>query len=151
MIERLTSFFVLAKRFEGCHLTPYYCPAGVLTCGWGSTGLDVFPGRKWTQEYADMRLEQDGLKFAVGALAACPVLSITADEKLSAITDFAYNLGLGALRASTLRKRINAHRWATVPQELLKWVYAGGRKLRGLVIRRKAEAELFMKGDKADA
>lgn len=151
MIERLTSFFVLAKRFEGCHLTPYYCPAGVLTCGWGATGPDVFPGRKWTQEYADMRLEQDGLKFAVGVLAACPVLVNASDEKLSAITDFAYNLGLGALRASTLRKRINARRFGSVPAELAKWVYAGGRKLRGLVIRRKAEAELFTRGTRADA
>ena len=151
MIERLTSFFVLAKMFEGCHLTPYYCPAGVLTCGWGSTGADVFPGRKWTQEYADMRLEQDALKFAIGVLTACPVLTNEPDEKLSAITDFAYNLGLGALRSSTLRKRINARRWADVPPELNKWVNAGGRKLRGLVIRRKAEAELFMRGDMADA
>lgn len=151
MISRLTTFFILAKRFEGCHLTPYYCPAGVLTCGWGSTGPDVFPGRKWTQGYADMRLEQDAIKFSVGALAACPVLANEADEKLSAITDFAYNLGLGALRSSTLRKRINARRWADVPFELNKWVYAGGRKLRGLVIRRKAEAELFMGGDRADA
>ena len=151
MIERLTSFFILAKQFEGCHLTPYYCPAGVLTCGWGSTGPDVFPGRKWTQEYADMRLEQDASKFAAGVLVACPVLASESDEKLSAITDFAYNLGLGRLRSSTLRKRINALRWASVPAELNKWVNAGGRKLRGLVIRRKAEAELFIRGDMADA
>ena len=151
MIERLTSFFVLAKRFEGCHLTPYYCPAGVLTCGWGSTGPDVYPGRRWTQEYADMRLEQDALKFTVGVLAACPVLANEPDEKLSAITDFAYNLGLGALRASTLRKMINARRFGSVPAELAKWVYAGGRKLRGLVIRREAEAVLFTEGDRADA
>jgi len=151
VIERLTSFFILAKQFEGCHLTPYYCPAGVLTCGWGSTGPDVFPGRKWTQEYADMRLEQDASKFAAGVLVACPVLASESDEKLSAITDFAYNLGLGRLRSSTLRKRINALRWASVPAELNKWVNAGGRKLRGLVIRRKAEAELFTRGDRADA
>jgi len=151
VISRLTSFFVLAKRFEGCHLTPYYCPAGVLTCGWGTTGPDVFPGRKWTKEYADMRLEQDAEKFAVGVLAACPALANEPDEMLSAITDFAYNLGLGALRASTLRKRINARRLAAVPAELSRWVYAGGRKLRGLVIRRKAEAELFARGDRADA
>jgi lysozyme len=98
-----------------------------------------------------MRLEQDAVKFAVGSLGACPALASEPDEKLSAITDFAYNLGLGALRSSTLRKRINARRWTDVPAELNKWVNAGGRKLRGLVIRRKAEAELFMKGDRADA
>lgn len=143
MIERLAAFFVLAKHFEGCHLVPYVCPAGVWTCGWGSTGLDVIPGRAWTQEYADQRLQHDAMKFSLGTLAACPGLATESDQRLSAITDFSYNLGLGRLRGSTLRKRINAGQWSEVPPELMKWVRGGGRVLAGLVRRRTAEAALI--------
>ena len=122
---------------------PYLCPAGVWTCGWGSTGVDVFPGKPWTQEYADQRLEHDALRFAVGTLAACPRLANEPDARLCAIGDWAYNLGLGALRGSTLRKRVNAGRWEDAKYELGRWVRAGGRILKGLVIRRAAEAALL--------
>jgi lysozyme len=136
----LGTLYAMIRRFEGCRLTPYLCPAGVWTCGWGSTGPDVFPGRTWTQEYADRRLELDALKFANGTLAACPVLS---GEALCAISDFAYNLGLGALRASTLRRRLNAGDIEAAKLELARWVRGGGRVLPGLVIRRAAEAALL--------
>lgn len=140
MLDDLVELYRLIRRFEGCHLKPYICPAGVWTCGWGSTGPDVFPGRAWTQEYADQRLEHDALKFARGTLLACPALSGTA---LCAIADFAYNLGLGALRGSTLRKRVNAGDMEAAKVELARWVRGGGRVLPGLVIRRAAEAALL--------
>jgi len=119
---------------------PYICPAGVWTCGWGSTGFDVFPGKPWTQEYADQRLEQDALRFAIGTMKLCPALS---GDRLCAIADFAYNLGLGALKGSTLRKRILADDMAGAAIELRRWVRGGGRVLPGLVIRRATEAALL--------
>lgn len=143
MLDRLSAFYSLAKRFEGCRLIPYYCPAGILTCGWGSTGHDVFPGRSWTQEYADKRLEQDGVMFAAKTLAICPILALD-DKRLSAITDFCYNLGAGRLKGSTLRKRINTGSWEDAAKELGKWVYGGGRKLPGLVARRAVEATMII-------
>lgn len=143
MIDRLTHLFILIKRFEGCHLMPYWCPAGVLTCGWGSTGPDVILGVPWSQEKADARLQEDAMKFTVATLAACPGLVIEADAKLCAIADFAYNLGTGKLRASTLRKRINSRDWTRAQKELMKWIYGGGRVLRGLAIRRAAESQLL--------
>ena len=136
----LTELYKLIRRFEGCHLMPYICPAGVLTCGWGSTGPDVFPGRAWAQAYADMRLDLDALKFARGTLAVCLALE---GNQLSAIADFAYNLGLGRLRGSTLRKRVNAADWEGAKTELRKWVNGGGRRLTGLVLRREAECSLL--------
>jgi lysozyme len=139
-VTDLAILYSLIRRFEGCHLMPYICPAGVWTCGWGSTGFDVFPGRPWTQQYADQRLEQDAIRFARGALAACPRLEGAA---LCAIADFAYNLGLGRLQASTLRRRLNAGDTAAAKVELAKWVNGGGRKLPGLVLRRAAEAALL--------
>ena len=135
----LETLFRLIRHFEGCHLDPYLCPGGVWTCGWGSTGPDVFPGRAWTQAYADERLEQDAHRFAAGAALLCPQL---AGERLCAIADFAYNLGLARLKVSTLRRKLNASEYAEARDELRKWVYGGGKKLRGLVLRREAEAAL---------
>ena len=119
---------------------PYVCPAGVMTCGWGSTGPDVFPGKPWTQEYADMRLDQDAQRFARSALLACPGAQ---GEALCALADFAYNLGSGRLQASTLRRKFNAGDIEGAKRELEKWVNGGGRKLPGLVLRRAAEAALL--------
>jgi len=140
MTADLADLYMLIRRFEGCRLMPYLCPAGVWTCGWGSTGADVFPGKPWTQEYADRRMQLDALKFAKGTLLACPGIQ---GRQLSAIADFAYNLGLGALRGSTLRKRVLAEDWDAVRHELGRWVRGGGRVLPGLVLRRAAEAALL--------
>ena len=60
----MIELYRLIKRFEGCRLMPYLCPAGVWTCGWGSTGPDVIPGQTWTQDYADQRMTQDAIRFA---------------------------------------------------------------------------------------
>ena len=51
------------RRFEGCKLKAYLCPAGVWTCGWGATGPDVVKGTVWTQEQADTRLIKDASRF----------------------------------------------------------------------------------------
>lgn len=140
MIEELAALYALIKCFEGCRLVPYICPAGVWTCGWGSTGTDVFPGQAWTQEYADQRMQQDALRFARGALAACPGLS---GDAWSAIADFTYNCGRGALQSSTLRRKVNAGDWPGAATQLRLWVHGGGRRLPGLVLRREAECALL--------
>lgn len=120
---------------------PYICPAGVLTCGFGSTGPDVVPGRPWTQEYADKRLELDAIKFARSTRALCPFLD---GDQLCAIADFAYNLGVGRLKTSTLRRKLNAGDIDGAANELRKWVNGGGRKLPGLVLRREAEISMLL-------
>lgn len=119
---------------------PYLDPVGIWTCGWGSTGPDVFPGRAWTQEYADARMARDAVKFAVGAKALCPLL---AGDRLCAVADFSYNVGLGRLKASTMRRKINAGDIEAAKREIRKWVHAGGKVLPGLVLRREAEAALL--------
>lgn len=80
-------------------------------------------------------------KFVRGTLELCPDLT---GDKLCAIADFAYNLGLGRLRASTLRRRVNEEDWAGAAAELAKWVNGGGRKLPGLVKRRAVEAAILL-------
>lgn len=63
-------------------------------------------------------------------------------HRLAALLDFTFNLGAGNLRASTLRRRVNAGLWGEVPEQLMRWNKAGGRVLRGLTLRRQAECDL---------
>jgi len=130
----------LIRRFEGCRLAAYYCPAGVLTIGYGHTGPDVLPDSLWTRQEAEKVLQIDARRFFVGASRLCPALSGPA---LCAISDFAYNLGLARLAGSTLRRKINAGDMIGAGVELNKWVRAGGRVLPGLVARRRAESDLL--------
>jgi len=134
----------IAKRFEGLKLKPYLCPAGVPTIGYGSTAYEN--GRKVTlqdppimKERAEVLLDGEMSRSASAAIRLCPGL-IVHEKKLGAIADFVYNLGAGRLQASTLRRRINQQDWVEASKELNKWVYGGGCKLPGLVLRRAVEA-----------
>jgi len=80
-----------------------------------------------------------------GVFKASPGL-IAHPEKLGALLDFTYNLGVARYRASTLRKRIDEGRWVEAAAELPKWRMGGGRVLPGLVRRREAERVLFLSG-----
>lgn len=132
----------LIKRFEGCKLKAYLCPAGVWTCGWGATGKDVTPTTVWNQAKADARLNQDAETFLIAASNESPVLWFD-ERKQSAIADFCFNLGMSRYKASTLKRKVNAGDWEGAQEELQKWVWGGGRKLPGLILRRQAEALLL--------
>lgn len=136
----------LARRFEGLYLRPYLCPAGVPTIGYGATRyLDGRAVRLTdppiTRQVAEVMLRDSVRAIYLPAVRRlCP--GIDTPERLAALIDFCFNLGAGQLRASTLRRRVNAARWGDVPTELRKWVRGGGRVLRGLVLRREAEIAL---------
>jgi GH24 family phage-related lysozyme (muramidase) len=68
--------------------------------------------------------------------------ALTAGQ-FDALVSFAFNVGAGGLQRSMLHRKVNREEHALVPAELLKWVWAGGRKLKGLVRRREAEARLY--------
>ena len=106
--SELAPLVELIRRSEGLRLKAYYCPAGVLTCGYGSTGPDIRPDTVWTVDQAESRMLADAVRFARQTMLLCPGLSGNA---LCAIADFAYNLGLGRLRTSTLRRKVNARDW----------------------------------------
>lgn len=133
----------LIKQFEGCQLAAYRCPAGIWTCGWGSTGADVTATTRWTQAQADARLVADMARFVADALRLSPGLAKQPPGRLAAIADFCYNAGSGAYEKSTLRKRIDAGDMAGAQVELAKWVRGGGKVLPGLVARRAAESALL--------
>lgn len=128
----------LAKTFEGYSAKAYLCPAGFWTIGYGHLcGKDHPPV---TMDLAEVYLQADMEKALAGSIRHCPGLLLEKEEVLGAIVDFVFNLGAGRLKASTLRRRINQRRWSEAVKELKKWVYGGGKKLRGLELRREAEA-----------
>lgn len=133
----------LIKDFEGLNLQAYKCPAGVWTIGWGHTA-GVTPGMCITEHEADRLLRED-----VGAIwrrvLMLPV-NLTLNQR-RAITSFIYNVGWGNFNRSTLRKRLMANpNDARIAEEFNRWTHGGGRRLRGLVRRRTAEARLYFAG-----
>ena len=142
MTHNLEPLYTLIKEYEGLQLMPYRCPAGVLTVGYGTTGAGVIEGMPWTKEECEERMMSDVQRFVTGTLELCPILA-TDDNKLSAIADFSYNLGLGRLQESTLRDRINSQNWDGAKNELMRWTRGGGKILPGLVRRRAAECVLI--------
>lgn len=137
----------LARRFEGLYLRPYLCPAGVPTVGYGATyyedGTRVqLTDLPITRERAEQLLRwMVRTKYLPAVLRLCP--GVDNADRLAALIDFTFNLGAGNLRASNLRRRVNARDYDAVPDEMRKWNKAGGRVLRGLVLRREAEIAVF--------
>ena len=139
----------LVKRFEGFSSKPYLCPAGVWTIGYGTTR---YPNGRRVKATDESCTVEQADSWLIHELCKCEglVLRNTRAElnnrQLAALTSFVYNLGIGAFRASTLRRRIDSGNFDDVPRQLSRWVYAGGRRLPGLVLRRAAEAELWQTG-----
>ncbi|MDP3651036.1 MAG: lysozyme [Rhodoferax sp.] len=137
----------LARRFEGLYLSPYLCPAGVPTIGYGATFYEdgtrvTLRDAPITRERAEtLLLWMVRTRFLPSVMRLCP--GVDNPNRLAALIDFTFNLGAGQLKASTLRRRVNDGRWDDVPAELRKWVRGGGRVLRGLVVRREAEVLLI--------
>lgn len=137
----------LARRFEGLYLRPYLCPAGIPTIGYGATYYEdgtrvTLRDPAITRERAEaLLLWMVRTTYLPAVMRLCP--GVRDPNRLAALIDFAFNLGSGNLKASTLRKRVNQGRWGDVPAELRKWTRGGGRVLRGLVVRREAEVALM--------
>ena len=133
----------LIKSFEGCELTAYVCPAGVLTIGYGSTGPHVSSGMTITEAEAEALLLKDLVRFekAVNELVKVPL----SQGNYDALVSFTFNCGEGAFADSTLLRELNAGKDPdlTAKSQLPRWTNGG---LAGLVRRRAAEVELFCSG-----
>jgi GH24 family phage-related lysozyme (muramidase) len=139
----------IIREFEGCRLEAYLCPAGIPTIGWGTTRVvdgAVRMGDKISQALADELLQNEVENlFGPGVLNLLPMAKKWQANQVAALISFAYNLGLGALEESTLRKRLLAGEepCKVVREELPRWVHAGEAVLAGLERRRAAEVALF--------
>jgi GH24 family phage-related lysozyme (muramidase) len=133
----------LIKRFEGFSHTNYTCPAGYPTIGYGHVVLaheqDQFEAGVTQAEATE--LLSKAVRIAERALLRLISVPLT-DGQFDALVSFTFNLGARALYRSTLRRRVNRGEHESVPAELLKWVWAAGKKLPGLVRRRQAEGLL---------
>lgn len=95
-----------------------------------------------TRALAEAWLLEDAERACRSALALSPSLA-GQDDRLAAVADFVFNLGAGRYKASTLRRRIAAGDWPGAAEQLGRWVWGGGKRLPGLIVRRSAEAELL--------
>ena len=145
----------LIKRFEGCakrradgSMEAYPDPGTggePWTIGWGATGHDgsggrIGPDTVWTQGQCDARLEADLARYAKEVdrvLGNAP----TSEAEFDALVSFHYNTG--AIGRATLTKRHIAGDRDGAAREFGRWVYAGGRVMKGLARRRAAEAALY--------
>jgi len=141
----------LLKELEGCRLQPYKDVAGLLTIGAGHlltqselhSGTIVLNGTSIrytdgiTEATADALLEQD-VQWAEAVVETCIMVPLT-QHQFDALTLWAFNVGPEAVRNSTLRRLLNDGQYDVVPAQLRRWVYAGGKQVKGLVNRRARE------------
>jgi lysozyme len=139
-------------RFEGFRPRLYNDPAGHCTIGYGHlvhrgpcNGSEPPALRAGISRQQAAKLLRSDASVAVAAVDDHVTVRLSQAQR-DALTSLAYNIGTGAFLSSTLLRRLNAGSYDMVPRELQRWVYAGGRKLPGLVTRRAAEAKLFTTG-----
>lgn len=138
---------ILARRFEGFAAHPYLCPAGVPSIGFGATYYEDGRAVRLTDPPISRERAEALLMWMVrrvylpAVLRLCP--NVDTPERLAALIDFAFNLGSGRLRASTLRRKVNAGDWTGARVQIMRWVMGGGRTLKGLQRRREAERALM--------
>ena len=135
----------LIRLFESFSPVPYICPAGYPTILYGHV---IKPGEVFdlpaSLEIGEIILLKDvGVsERAISRLIRVPITQNMEDSLLS----WTFNLGSGALQASTLRAVINRQEYDEAPDQIRRWIYAGGRRLNGLIKRREIEARLFSCG-----
>lgn len=129
---------------EGREYVPYRDVVGVLTVCDGHTGSDINPGHRYNDAECDALTRSDLRRIA---RQVDPHIKVpTTETQRAAIYSFAYNVGASAAINSTLMKKLNARDYAGACNELRRWVYACGKKWRGLMNRREIEREVCMWG-----
>ena len=131
----------LIKQFEGFCAQAYNCPAGVKTIGFGHVIKQNENFSEITLEEAEDLLHNDLILIERAILRNIEIF--LNQNQFDALASFTFNVGPGALQRSALKQKINRKEHHIVGDELKKWVWACGRKLLGLVLRREAETKLY--------
>ena len=137
----------LIKLYEGYSSSPYLCPAQHWTIGYGAIwGMDDTRVKEdhpdINEDQADYLIRRDVKKSEMAVLRHIRVP--LEDGQFNALCSFVFNLGSGALQSSTLRRKINRGDYIGAANEFPRWVFAGGRKLKGLIRRREHERLMFI-------
>ena len=157
----------LMHKFEGYRDKPYQCSAHMWTIGWGHviyqdqikfpmvakegyTGMirKDYPlrpedNRTWSKDELKAIFRKDISSFESGVLRLAPNLA-GHQGKFDACVAFSFNVGLGNFQRSTIRMKIGREDWDGAAEAFMSWTKAGGKELRGLVLRRTAEKDLFL-------
>ena len=141
-----TQGYRLICMFEGFSAKPYLCSAKVPTIGYGNTYLN---GKKVTlldkpitelEAFEMFKAIADKFADKVSKLVTAPI----DQAQFNALVSLTYNIGPANFQKSTLLRKVNFnHNDPTIRAEFLKWNKAGGQVLKGLTIRRKAEADIY--------
>lgn len=134
---------VIIKPWEGVRYTPYRDAVGVWTVCWGST-KNVDPGRTYTQAECEARLDAD-MREANSYVRKCIGVPMLRHVEAS-LTSLVFNVGPRGVCGSTLQRKALANDWPGACAEIDRWKFAGGRVLRGLVLRRANERQLCETG-----
>lgn len=135
----------LIKKYEGFRPQSYQDSVGVWTIGYGTTrinGQPVKAGMTITEDQA-LQLVQQEVNKLWSQIESILKVNLN-DNQMNALIDFAYNLGFGSLKNSTLMRLVNESKFEEAANQFPRWVYAGGKVLPGLVKRREAERQLFL-------
>jgi lysozyme len=140
--------YALLKKFEGCVLKAYKCPAGVWTIGFGNTfyedGTKVKEGDVITQQRADELAKYIVEQFATSIRAM--IKQPLNENQFSACVSLAYNIGTGGFKKSSVLRKLNVNPTdPTIADSFRLWNKGGGVVLKGLVRRREAEIQLYFK------
>ena len=130
----------LIEKSEGFRAEAYYCPAGVLTIGYGST-QGVTPGMVVTREEATEMLQEhiSGIEDQLNNMGWD-----LNQNQFDALVDFIYNVGWGHFVSSGLCRMIEVNpNSANIPTEFRKWKLVAGHENNGLIFRREAEIRLY--------
>lgn len=130
-------------RFEGCKLVSYKDIVGVWTIGYGET-LGIVEGMVWSQQQADEELRRRAVEFMLAVAEYAPNLRNEDARRLAACTLLAYNIGKRGFKLSSVCRHAKAGNWQKAGESFLLWDKAGGKKVRGLAIRRSLESSLFL-------
>lgn len=133
----------MIKKHEGLRLKVYDDGVGFMTIGYGHK-LSAAENYSVIEEATAEALFEEDLKVAQGHLVRAVKVPLNQNQ-FGALVSWVFNLGGGALRESTMLKKLNAVELHLVPGEMMRWVIAGGRVLPGLIHRRAAEAALFIR------
>lgn len=132
----------LIKRFEGFSPTAYLDSAGLSTIGYGHLikAGEYFTSIDENEAAALLAKDTDTAVNAVKKLVSVPLTQ----NQYNALVSFVYNIGTGAFKDSTLLKKLNAGDYLGAAAEFMRWKYAGGQIVQGLVNRREQEKEVFL-------
>lgn len=138
----------LIEEFEGLEVVAYKCPSGVPTIGYGTTRYESGEKVKLGDVISEVRAEEllerdiDKIRNQINTLISSDIKK----NQLDALVSFVYNVGITNFKTSKLLELVNNNpQDRSIKREFMRWVHSRGKKLNGLVRRRRAEVQLYFK------